>query len=115
MSKQIQIKTKNIIAHLVGLDDLTKFHLKKVLINNLKFFVVDLDDLQQIVQQNSIIKSSKITWTKISKRINEHKRFGSKNSGRKNQSETLSAMMLDRINVKNKIYYIIKMKIEILY
>jgi hypothetical protein len=93
----------NIIAHLVGLDDVTKSRLVNRL-RNRQYDTIDLDDMQQQIQSNRAIKNNKLNWTRISKRIAEQKKYGSKSTS----SKCIRDLMEDRNDVKNRIYRIWK-------
>ena len=72
--------TKNIIGHIVGLDEIHKEKLVKNLPTNIK--IIDLDNIQQTIYNHEEFTKKKLLWGQLSKKIsikkNQKKLIGSK-------------------------------------
>lgn len=100
----------NIIAHIVGMDDITKNKFKKMLPQNISVF--DMDSLQQKIYNNKDLRDAKQQWSDCSNKINAmngQKRLLQKNGIKYDSlASDIRDMMKMRNQIKNNIYDIWK-------
>ena len=96
----------NILAHIVGMDDLMKIEFIKSLPANL--IVLDLDNLQQRIYNNKDITDMKAEWSRVNQEINvlnSQKRFFVQNGGNvENLLIDVKDRMKERAEIKSNIY-----------
>ncbi len=99
---------KNILCHIVGLDEIHKKKLIKYFSGSVRF--VDMDDIQQIVYNDPSIVKKKLKWDKLSKDIlinkNQKKLSGSVKANFFDKK--ISELVKKRNNVKFQIHQLWK-------
>ncbi|AYV85129.1 MAG: hypothetical protein Satyrvirus4_26 [Satyrvirus sp.] len=85
-----------IIGHIIGLDEIHKRNLLKELPDSIK--IIDLDNMQQIIYNDTEIANQKIIWADISKTILEYKKQ------RKIAKTKIKKLFQERKNVKKYIH-----------
>lgn len=104
----------NIIGHIIGLDDIHKKKLIKILPKQIK--VVDLDTIQQKIYNDKELVKEKIEWSEISKQLlikkKQKKLIGSKRIGSNNIDKQIQKLMNKRNTVRRKIHNIWKDKMS---
>lgn len=101
-----------IIGHLVGLDEIHKNKLIKMLPSEIK--IIDLDEYQQLIYNHPDITKLKLIWGQISREIQvsrkQERLIGSKRTKSKNIVKHIKKLLEKRNRIRNRIHLIWKEK-----